>query len=186
MKKAIVLIQYSTIVFIYLLFFSFGLNSCLTSKGMSTATIPVVKNFKLERYLGTWYEIARLPNSFEKNLDYVTATYTLRDDGKIKVLNKGFNAEKNSWKEVTGKAWIPDSRIPARLRVSFFWIFSSDYKIIALDTENYLYSMVTSNTKKYLWILCRTPEMDAGVYTKLVEKAYNYGFEVYKLYKVDQ
>ena len=180
------LIQKLTVVFIFIVFFSFGLNSCFTTKRMSTATIPVVENLNLERYLGTWYEIARLPNSFEKNLDYVTATYTLRGDGKIKVLNKGFNSEKNSWKEATGKAWIPDSQIPARLRVSFFWIFSSDYKIIALDAENYMYSMVTSNTKKYLWILSRTPKMDSEVYTKLVEKAYDYGFEVDKLYKVNQ
>jgi len=180
------LIQKLTVVFILIVIFSFGLTGCFTSKKMSTAKIPVVKNFNLQRYLGTWYEIARLPNSFEKNLDYVTATYTLRDDGKIKVLNKGFNSEKNSWKEAIGKAWIPDSQIPARLRVSFFWIFSSDYKIIALDAENYTYSMVTSNTKKYLWILSRTPKMDAEVYTKLVEMAYDYGFEVDKLYKVNQ
>jgi apolipoprotein D and lipocalin family protein len=136
--------------------------------------------------LGTWYEIARLPNSFEKNLDHVTAIYTLRDDGKINVLNKGFDSAKKYWKEATGKAWIPNSRIPAHLRVSFFWIFAGDYKIIALDGENYSYSMVTSKTKKYLWILSRTPRMDNEVYNKLVEKAKGFGFEVEELYKVSQ
>jgi lipocalin len=136
--------------------------------------------------LGTWYETARLPNSFEKNLDYVTATYTLRDDGKINVLNKGFDSTKNDWKEAKGKAWVPDSRIPAHLKVSFFWIFAGDYKIIALDQENYSYSMVTSKTKKYLWILSRTPHMDVEVYNQLVDKAKGFGFEVEDLYKVLQ
>jgi len=160
------------------------MNSCFTSKKSSTASIPVVKDFDLERYLGNWYEISRLPNSFEKNLDRVTATYTLREDGKIDVLNRGFDSTKNSWKEAKGKAWIPDAQFPARLRVSFFWIFASDYKVIALDSVNYSYAMVTSGSKKYLWILSRTYQMDDESYTQLFQKAKEYGFEVDKLYKV--
>ena len=179
------MITQKIIVVIFIFVSIFVLSSCLTSKRMSTAAIPVVKGFQLERYLGTWYEIARLPNSFEKNLDNVTATYTLRDDGEIKILNKGLNSKKNSWKDATGRAWIADPQNPAHLRVSFFWKFSSDYKIIALDSENYQYALVTSTSKKYLWILSRTPDMDAEVYTKLVDKANEYGFETDKLYKVN-
>ncbi|MFC1490376.1 lipocalin family protein [Candidatus Latescibacterota bacterium] len=162
------------------------LSSCYTSKKMSTASIPSVNDFQLERYLGLWYEIARLPNSFEKNLDNVTANYSLKDNGEINVLNKGFNGEKKIWKDATGRAWMTDPNNPAHLRVSFFWIFSSDYKIIALDSENYSYALVTSTSKKYLWILSRTPKMDDGIYASLVKIANDYDFEVEKLYKVDQ
>ena len=162
------------------------LSSCYTSKKMSTASIPTVKDFRFERYLGLWYEIARLPNSFEKDLDNVTANYSLRDNGEINVLNKGFNIEKKQWKEATGRAWSSDPKKPAHLRVSFFWIFSSDYKIIALDLENYSYALVTSTSKKYLWVLSRTPKMDADIYASLIKIANKYEFDVEKLYKVDQ
>ncbi|MFC1608128.1 lipocalin family protein [Candidatus Latescibacterota bacterium] len=166
--------------------FVFGLSSCYTSKKMSTASIPVVKDFQLDRYLGLWFEIARLPNSFEKNLDHVTAKYTLKDNEEINVLNKGFNAKKNAWSEANGRAWIPDPQNPASLRVSFFWKFSADYKIIALDSGNYSYALVTSTSKKYLWILSRTPEMNPERYSALVKIADDYGFETEKLYKPDQ
>ncbi|MFC1551552.1 lipocalin family protein [Candidatus Latescibacterota bacterium] len=162
------------------------LSSCYTSKKMSTASIPAVKDFQLERYLGIWYEIARLPNSFEKDLDNVTANYSLRENGEINILNKGFNSEKKLWKDATGRAWMKDPNNPAHLRVSFFWKFSSDYKIIALDSENYSYALVTSTSKKYLWVLSRTPKMDTGIYASLVKIAKDYEFEVEKLYKVDQ
>ena len=174
------------ILLIAILISLFVLSSCSTSKKMSTASIPVVKDFQLERYLGVWYEIARLPNSFEKNLDNVTANYSLKDNGEINVLNKGFNSEKKLWKEATGRAWIPDIQNPASLRVSFFWKFSADYKIISLDSENYSYALVTSTSKKYLWILSRTPKMDADTYEALVNIADDYEFEIEKLYKVDQ
>ena len=164
----------------------FGLSSCYTPKKMRTTSIPAVKDFQLDRYLGTWYEIARLPNSFEKNLDHVTANYTLLENGEINVLNKGFNTEKKIWKDATGRAWISDPQNPAHLRVSFFWKFSSDYKIIALDSMNYSYALVTSTSKKYLWILSRTPEMSPAAYSSLVKIADDYGFEVEKLYKPDQ
>ena len=178
------LYQKIILVPVTIFFFCLFLTGCFTPKRLSTSSIPVVKNFDLDRYLGTWYEIARLPNRFEKNLDQVTATYSIREDGKINVLNKGFNSAENSWKEAIGKAWIPDPKIPAKLKVSFFWIFSSEYKIIALDEINYGYSLVTSNAKKYLWILSRTPNMDENTYNKLVEKAREFGFEIERLYKV--
>jgi len=96
----------------------------------STLQISTVKNFKLNNYLGTWYEIARMPHKFEKNLHHVTATYSLLDNGKIKVKNRGYNIKKETWKDAFGKAWIPDETNPSELKVSFFWPFSAAYRII--------------------------------------------------------
>jgi len=103
-----------------------------------------VKELDLNRYLGTWYEIARFPHSFEKNLVGVTATYSLRDDGKIEVLNQGFkNTLNGELSKAEGKAKIPDPQKPANLKVSFFWIFYAEYNVLELD-ENYRYAMIGS------------------------------------------
>lgn len=168
--------------FILILFIS----GCFTPKELSTESIPAIKNFDLNRYLGMWYEVARLPHSFEEGLDRVTATYTLRDDGKIEVLNKGFNTSKGEWKEAKGKAYIPDTSAGALLSVSFFWIFYADYKVIALDTTNYSYTMVTSSSKKYLWILSRSPQLENLVYDNLIRQASEWGFNIAEIYKVPQ
>jgi apolipoprotein D and lipocalin family protein len=160
------------------------IEGCFTSKELSTEPIPAVRNFDLNRYLGTWYEIARLPHSFENGLDRVSAVYTLQENGKISVLNKGFNTSKGEWKEANGKAYIPDTSAGALLKVSFFWIFYSDYKIIVLDTLNYSYAMVTSSSKEYLWILSRSPQLEESVYKELVRKAGEWGFDTSQLYKV--
>jgi lipocalin len=162
------------------------LYGCSVSKEMSTEFIPAVKFFDLQRYLGTWYEVARLPHSFENGLDKVTATYTLRDDGKINVLNKGFDTANGEWKEANGKARIKDPANGTLLEVSFFWIFYSDYKIIELDTANYSYAMVTSSSKKYLWILSRTPHLDDAIYDELIHKASEWGFNISTIYKLRQ
>jgi apolipoprotein D and lipocalin family protein len=133
-----------------------------------------------------WYEAARLPHSFENGLDKVSATYTLQEGGTVKVLNKGYNTSKGEWKEANGKAYIPDTSAGALLKVSFFWIFYSEYKVIVLDTVNYSYAMVTSSSKKYLWILSRSPQMEESIYKKLVQKAGEWGFNISELYKVPQ
>ena len=155
--------------------------TCTVPDEMKTDHIPVVTGFDVQRYLGTWYEISRLPHRFEKNLQKVTATYTLREDGKIKVLNRGYHTEKEEWKEAEGKAWIPDPQKPAHLRVSFFWIFAADYKVIALDTVAYAYAMVTSSSKEYLWILARKPHLDKTVYDRLIAYAKQQDFDLSKL-----
>ena len=160
------------------------ISGCFTPAELSTESIPAIKTFELNRYLGTWYEIARLPHSFEEGLDRVTATYKLRDDGRIEVLNKGFKTAEGEWKEAKGKAYIPDTSAGAFLKVSFFWIFYGDYKVIALDTLDYSYAMVTSHSKEYLWILNRSPEMEQDIYDDLIKKAVNWGFDISKLYKV--
>jgi apolipoprotein D and lipocalin family protein len=150
-----------------------------------TYHIPAVKNFELNKYLGTWYEIARMPHFFEKDMEQVTADYSLREDGKIKVLNKGYKATKQMWKESEGKAWVPDENKPSELKVSFVWFISSDYRIIYLE-EDYSLAIVTSKNTKYFWMLSRTPTIDEQYYNKLIKRAAGWGFDVSKFIRVKQ
>jgi apolipoprotein D and lipocalin family protein len=119
-------------------------------------------------------------------LNKVTATYTLQDDGKIVVLNKGFDSAKGEWKEAKGKARLKEPNAGALLEVSFFWIFYADYKVIELDTVNYSYAMVTSSSKDYFWILSRTPHLDDIIYDGLIRRAGELGFNISAVYKVPQ
>jgi len=163
----------------------FILSSCMSNTALSTKEIQVVPNVDIEKYLGKWYEIVRLPNSFEKGLFNITATYSLLDNGQIKVLNEGKKETKpDKRQKAEGRAWIPDKNIPGLLKVSFFLCFAADYKIIKLDTQNYQYAVVTSNTKKYLWILSRTPIMDEPLYIELISFCKEKGFEIEKLIRV--
>jgi apolipoprotein D and lipocalin family protein len=153
--------------------------------GAPPAFVPV-KGFSLERYLGSWYEIARMPVSFEKDLSKVTATYVLRKDGKVDVINQGYKTTKNNKKQVAkGKAKFAASSDIGHLRVSFFGPFYADYIVLALD-ENYSYAMVTSNSNKYLWILSRTPKLEQTILNGLLAKAKELGFDVEKLIMVEQ
>jgi len=146
-----------------------------------------VKALDLNRYLGKWYEIARFPHSFEKNLVGVTATYRLKADGMIEVLNEGFkNTLDGEHSKVIGKAKIPNKLESGKLKVSFFWIFYADYFVLELDEENYQYAMIGSSSDKYFWILCRTPQMNESVYNMLIDKARKRGYHLEKLYKVPQ
>jgi apolipoprotein D and lipocalin family protein len=147
-------------------------------------TVPGVD---LEKYSGKWYEIARLPNSFEKGLFCVTAEYSLRDDGKINVLNSG-RKENNPLKIKTarGKAKIPDKNEPGRLKVTFFWPFYGDYYIYHLDKENYQYALVGDPSRKYMWVLARNPHMNDSLYSELLAIARKNGFAVEDLMKVPQ
>ena len=167
-----------------ILSFLFSLSCSKTNSQMIDKT--TVKELDLNRYLGTWYEIARFPHSFEKNLVGVTATYSLREDGKIKVLNQGYkNTLDGELSVAEGKAKIPIKLEPAKLKVSFFWIFYADYFVLELD-KNYQFAMVGSSSDKYFWILCRTPQMDSATYEMLLEKARKRGYNMDKLYKVPQ
>ncbi len=150
----------------------------------STKDISPICNVDLKRYLGIWYEIARLPNSFEKDLEYITATYNLRSDGKIEVINSGVkNGEK---KLAKGVAWPPDKNCTGKLLVSFFWIFKSQYNIIMLDVKEYSYAVITSNTNNYLWILSRKPQISSELYDNLIKFVSSKGFDVTKIIKVAQ
>ncbi|MBL7971916.1 MAG: lipocalin family protein [Prolixibacteraceae bacterium] len=145
-----------------------------------------VKELDLNRYMGTWYEIARFPHSFEKDLVGVTATYSLRDDGKISVVNEGYKYTLDGEQsKAVGKAKIPDKTEPGRLKVSFFWFFYGDYYVLELDPD-YQYVMLGSSSDKYFWILSRTPQMAPDVYEMLLEKARKRGYNLERLYKVPQ
>jgi apolipoprotein D and lipocalin family protein len=133
--------------------------------------VEVVKGFELERYLGTWYEIARLDHSFERGLSRVTAEYQLRDDGGVSVLNRGYDAEAGEWDEADGKAYLSGAPGEGRLKVSFFGPFYGGYNIFALDETHYGYAMVAGPTRSYLWILARSPRLDPSVLERLVARA---------------
>jgi lipocalin len=145
-----------------------------------------VKELDLNRYLGTWYEIARFPHSFEKDLVGVTATYSMRDDGKIKVVNQGYEKTLEGKLSVAiGKAKIPNKAEPAKLKVSFFWIFYGDYFVLELD-KDYQYVMIGSSSPKYFWILSRTRQMAPETYEMLLDKARKRGYNLEKLLVVPQ
>ena len=154
--------------------------------GPENAGVKVIGYVDLNRYTGTWYEIARFPNSFERGLKCATATYTLRDDGRISVLNKGHKINNPSEiKEAKGLAWVPDKTYPAKLKVRFFWPFSGDYWILALD-PSYRFVLVGDPSRKYLWILSRTKKMEDQDYNHLLEIAKENGFDVSRLMLVEQ
>lgn len=142
--------------------------------------------FELNKYLGKWYEIARFDHSFERGLQGVTATYSVRKDGKIEVLNQGFKNNLNGkLNRAIGKAKLKSAETPRNLLVSFFWIFYAPYNILELDSQ-YNYALIGSNSSNYLWILSRTPQMDQATYSMLLEKAKARGYDITKLIKVDQ
>lgn len=146
-----------------------------------------VSGVDLNKYLGKWYEIARFDHSFERGLVGVTATYSLRPDGKIKVLNEGYkNTLNGKHKVAVGKAKIPDPKNLARLKVSFFLNFYADYLIMELDQAYYQYAMIGSNSDNFIWILSRTPSLPDDVYNMLIEKAKKRGYAVNDLIKVEQ
>ena len=135
----------------------------------------------MNRYLGSWYEIAKYDHSFERGLDYAMARYTLRDDGKIDVLNTGIKDGRA--KDAKGIAKTTD--VPGLLRVSFFGPFYSDYRIMMLDKE-YQYALVGSKTDKYLWILSRTPVLDDATKSLILAEADRRGYDTNKLIWVKQ
>lgn len=141
--------------------------------------VQPVKNFSLTPYLGKWYEVARLDHSFERGLSQVSAEYSLRPDGGVRVLNRGFDATKNKWKEAEGKAYFVQDSQTAFLKVSFFGPFYGSY--IVMDVDPAQYSLISGPNKSYLWILSRTPTLDKTIYERLVAKAKALGFETDKL-----
>jgi apolipoprotein D and lipocalin family protein len=147
--------------------------------------VKPVDNFSLEKYLGKWYEIARLDHRFERGLSRITADYNLRDDDGVRVLNRGYSAKENAWKEAEGKAYFVKGTDQGYLKVSFFGPFYGSYVVFELDHENYQYALVCGPDKSYLWILSRTPEMKKDVKDKLMAKATALGFDTSKLIFVD-
>ena len=144
-----------------------------------------VTGFELDRYLGEWYEIARLDHSFERGLDCVTADYSLRDDGGVRVLNRGVNLADEEVSEAEGRAYFIGDESVGRLKVSFFGPFYGGYNVLALD-DDYRWSLVAGPDRDYLWILARTPTLPEATYRDLVERAEGLDFPVEELIVVDQ
>lgn len=145
------------------------------------------EEFKLEKYLGTWYEIARFPHRFEKDLQGVTATYSLMKNGKVHVLNQGYKGSLDGKHSAAkGKAYVVSAKKTPRLKVSFFLFFYADYNILALDYDNYQWAMIGSSSPDYFWILCRQPQMDAEIFEMLKQKAIEMGYDLSKLQMVQQ
>lgn len=144
----------------------------------------VVQPFDLERYLGTWYEIARLDHSFERGLNRVSAEYSVRPDGRIKVLNSGYRTDTGARKEVEGVAQFIGSPHVGSLKVSFFGPFYGGYHIVALD-PNYQWAMVLGDNTDYLWILSRTPTLAEPIKQQLLKQAAELGVDTEQLIWMD-
>jgi apolipoprotein D and lipocalin family protein len=149
-------------------------------------SVHPVNNFKLTQYLGTWYEIARLDHSFESGLTHVSAQYSLRSDGGVTVINRGFSAEKNKWKEAKGKAYLVNDENKGYLKVSFFGPFYGSYVVFELEQQNYDYAFVSGPNNDYLWLLARTPQVSPDVVKKFESVSKGLGFDIEKLIYVDQ
>ncbi|MCQ8102702.1 lipocalin family protein [Methylomonas sp. SURF-2] len=157
-----------------------ALLSLTACTGIPEGVRPVT-GFELERYLGTWHEIARLDHSFERGLSRVTAEYSLRADGGVKVINSGYDAESRQRRSAEGKAYFIDTPDVGRLKVSFFGPFYGAYNIIALDKTAYRYVMIAGPNTDYLWILARAPTLDETVLKELLQQAAELGFPVGEL-----
>lgn len=148
--------------------------------------VEPVQNLDLKRYQGIWYEIARLDHSFERGLEQVTAEYLLRDDGSVKVINRGYSPEKKKWQEASGKARFADKEGSGHLKVSFFGPFYGSYVVFELDQEQYQYAFVTGASKSYLWLLARTPQVDEAVIKHFIQQSEELGYPIDELIFVNQ
>lgn len=145
-----------------------------------------VRPFDAQRYLGRWYEIARLDHSFERGLTKVTATYSLREDGGLKVVNEGYSAQTGTWKRAEGKAYFVKDSGQGYLKVSFFGPFYGSYVVFELDQAHYQYALVAGPDRSYLWLLSRTPTLAPALQEELLAKAKSEGFDTSRLILVEQ
>lgn len=150
--------------------------------GKDSPTKPIT-GFELDKYLGKWYEIARLDHRFERNMQKVTAKYSIRDDGKVKVTNRGYKNDK--WKTAIGKAKLAKDENIGFLKVSFFGPFYGSYIIYELD-DDYSYAFVSGDNTNYLWFLSRTPTVSDKLMEKFLTQAKELGFNTDELIFVEQ
>ena len=149
--------------------------------------LATVAKVDINRYLGLWYEIARIDHSFQKDCVASTAEYSLRPDGFIKVVNKCRKKDiKGELASVEGKAWVIDKDTNAWLKVQFFWPFRGDYVIIDLDGKDYSYAVVGHPSRDYLWVLSRVPQMDDGTYREILNKISQQGYDINRIKKYPQ
>ena len=167
---------------IFFIVCAFILSGCL---GMPESVKPV-SGFELNNYLGKWYEIARLDHSFERGLSQVTAEYSIRNDGGVSVLNRGFSDIENEWKEAEGKAYFVNGDTEGYLKVSFFGPFYGSYVVFELDRENYEYAFVSGPNTDYLWLLARTPSVEPEIMGKFIKMSAERGFDTNSLICVQQ
>lgn len=158
------------------------LSGCL---GMPDKVTPVT-GFEVDKYLGKWYEIARLDHSFERGLIDVTAEYALRDDGGVSVVNHGYSPAEQAWKQAEGKAYFVGENDEGYLKVSFFGPFYGSYVIFDLDRENYRHAFVSGPNLSYLWLLSRTPAVEPGLVERFTSEAKRRGFDTDELIFVEQ
>ena len=161
----------------YFFFAAAILSGCL---GMPASVEPV-QGYDLNRYLGKWYEIARLDHSFEEGLDNVTAEYSMRDDGGVKVVNTGFLSAEDEWKVAEGKAYFVNDSDEGYLKVSFFGPFYASYVIFELDQDDYEYAFVSGPDTSFLWLLSRTPTVEQGLMDHFIATSARLGFDTGKL-----
>ena len=143
--------------------------------------VTPVENFELNRYLGKWYEIARLDHPFERGLERVTAEYSMREDGGVSVVNRGYSIKDEEWKAAEGKAYFVDDENKGYLKVSFFGPFYGSYVVFEIDEENYSYAFVSGPDTSYLWLLARTPEIPQEIIEKFRQRAEALGFDTANL-----
>lgn len=176
MRNLVALMRY-----LYVLVFVL-LTSCLSVP----EGIAPVNNFELDRYLGHWYEIARLNHSFEKDLEAVTAEYSVREDGGIRVINSGRNIYSGEIQQAEGRAYFVNDPAIGHLKVSFFGPFFGSYVIFELDQEDYQYAFIAGNTTDYLWLLSRSPRVSLKLLEQFKERATELGFDLQELILVTQ
>ncbi|MBK1663815.1 lipocalin [Rhodospirillum rubrum] len=163
----------------------FGLLGMLAGcTGVPNGITPA-QPFDAGRYLGPWYEVMRLDHGFERDLSDVTATYGLRPDGKISVVNKGYDTKACRWRSIEGYATFQKGPEVPSLSVTFFWPLAGGYHVFALDQTDYGYALVSGPTRDYLWILARKPDLDPAIRASLVDIARQNGFAVDELILVD-
>lgn len=151
--------------------------------------VVAVDNFDKQRYLGRWYEVARLDHSFERGLTNVTADYSLREDGGIRVINRGFSEEDGEWQEAEGRAYFVGDEQTAQLKVSFFGPFYGSYIVFELGSQgsgDYEYAFIAGNSVDYLWLLSRTPNITPALRQQFIQTAGELGFDTDGLIFVDQ
>ncbi|HDR1985284.1 TPA: lipocalin family protein, partial [Enterobacter hormaechei] len=139
--------------------------------------VTVVSNFDAQRFLGTWYEIARMDHQFERGLEKVTASYSARDDGGIQVINRGYNPDRQMWQQSVGQSYFTGASNRAAMKISFIGPFYGGYNVIALDRE-YRHALVCGPDRNYLWLLSRTPTIPAEMKQQMLDIATRQGFDV--------
>lgn len=147
--------------------------------------VTVVTPFDAQRFLGTWYEIARMDHRFERGLEKVTANYSAMDDGGIQIVNRGYNPDRAMWQQSVGKAYFTGDTNRAALKVSFIGPFYGGYNVIALDRE-YRHALICGPDRDYLWIFARTPTISPEMKQQMLDVATRQGFDVSKLIWVEQ